>query len=90
MSSLDATLLLGVALANTVAFALMGIDKHRARQGSWRIPEGTLLLWCALFGSVGGWLGMRTFRHKTRHTKFTIAVPLMALLQLVLLIVYFY
>lgn len=89
MTALDITLLGAFVLAGIVAFAMMGIDKWKARKGRYRTPEATLLLWCALGGGLGGWLGMRVFRHKTRHAKFQIAVPALMLLQLALLIIYF-
>ncbi len=67
---------------NLIAFALYGIDKRRAKQGAWRISEYTLLLVALLGGSLGALLGMRYFRHKTRHRKFRYGVPLILLLQL--------
>ena len=69
-------------LMNLIAFALYGIDKRRAKQGAWRISEYTLLLVALLGGSLGALLGMRYFRHKTRHRKFRYGVPLILLLQL--------
>lgn len=69
-------------LMNLIAFALYGIDKHRAKQGAWRISEYTLLLVALLGGSLGALLGMRYFRHKTRHRKFRYGIPLILLLQL--------
>ena len=67
---------------NLIAFALYGIDKRRAKQGAWRISEYTLLLIALLGGSLGALLGMRYFRHKTRHRKFRYVIPLILLLQL--------
>lgn len=67
---------------NVIAFALYGIDKRRAKQGAWRISEYTLLLVALLGGSLGALLGMRYFRHKTRHRKFRYGIPLILLLQL--------
>lgn len=64
------------ALITLVAFFAMGIDKLKAKKNKWRIPEGTLLLFCFLGGGVGGLLGMSLFRHKTKHAKFLILVPL--------------
>lgn len=69
-------------LMNLIAFALYGIDKRRAKQGAWRISEYTLLLVALLGGSLGALLGMRYFRHKTRHRKFRYGMPLILLLQL--------
>jgi len=72
-------------LINSAAFVLCLADKRRARQRRWRVPEATLLLLSALGGSGGLLLGMLLFRHKTRHLKFTLGVPLMLLAQLALL-----
>ena len=55
---------------NAVSFALFGIDKRRARRGARRIPEATLLLSALVSGTVGAWLGMRVFHHKTRKRSF--------------------
>lgn len=66
---------------NLLSFCLFGLDKHRARRNQWRIPENTLLLCAFLGGSWGSWLGMLFFRHKTRHIKFRLLVPMCVLLQ---------
>lgn len=71
---------------NLVTFALFGIDKKRAQRGEWRIPESTLLTAAALFGATGAFTGMRVFRHKTKHRKFTILVPMLLVLQAALLV----
>ena len=63
-------LLAYLLIGNVVSFAMFGIDKAKACAGSWRIPEATLVGSAALTGTVGGWLGMRVFRHKTRKTSF--------------------
>ena len=73
--------LLGI---NLLAFLLFGIDKWKARQGRWRIPEATLLLLAALGGSIGALAGMCVFHHKTKHKKFAIGLPLILLAQVVL------
>ena len=70
---------------NLLAFALMGIDKMKAKRGSWRIPEKTLFLVTALFGGLGGTLGMRMFRHKTKHWYFKFGFTALLAVQLVLL-----
>lgn len=70
-----------IALMNIIAFALMGIDKNRAQKGKWRVPEKTLFLFTALFGGLGGTLGMFFFRHKTKHWYFRVFFPLFLLLQ---------
>ena len=79
-------MLLGLCLlVNIVSFALYGVDKRRAQAGSWRIRESTLLCAAWLMGGVGAWLGMRVFRHKTKHRIFTVTVPLAAALQIALI-----
>ena len=70
-----------LACMNILSFTLMGMDKRRARQGRWRIPERTLMLLAALGGSVGVFLGMRVFRHKTLHRLFSWGVPALFVLQ---------
>ena len=69
---------------NVLLFALMGIDKYKAKRGLWRIPEKTLFLTAALGGSIGGILGMRLFRHKTRHNSFKFGFPAILIAQLAL------
>ena len=79
-------LMLGLYLLvmNLAAFLLMGIDKGKAKRDAWRVPEKTLFLPVVLGGSVGGMLGMRVFRHKTRHWYFRFGFPAIFVLQLVL------
>jgi len=69
-------------LINIIGIAMMGRDKMTARAGAWRIPEGNLILVALLGGSVGVILGVKLFRHKTRHIKFAVGVPLIFFLQL--------
>lgn len=72
-----------LTVVNVVAFIVYGIDKYRARNGKWRIPEATLLMLAVVGGSVGAWLGMKALHHKTRHRKFRYGVPAILLLQIV-------
>ena len=72
-----------LTVVNAVAFIVYGIDKYRARNGKWRIPEATLLMLAVVGGSVGAWLGMKGWHHKTRHRKFRYGVPAILLLQIV-------
>ena len=67
---------------NAVSFFVYGIDKLKASKGWWRIPESTLLLLALVGGSVGAWLGMKAWHHKTMHKKFRYGLPLILLLQL--------
>lgn len=68
-------------LVNALGFGLMRADKRRARQKAWRIPEATLLLPAIAGGAPGTWLGMYLFHHKTRKPKFSVTVPILALVQ---------
>ena len=76
-------LLAYLAAVNALSFALMGIDKRRARNALRRIPERTLFLAAIVGGSVGAILGMWTFHHKTKHWYFVYGMPLILLTQLV-------
>ena len=71
-------------IINVATFFVYAIDKRKARLNRWRIPESTLLLLAAVGGSVGALLGMKLFRHKTKHRKFTIGVPTILIVQLAL------
>ncbi len=73
-------------IVNVAAFALMGIDKSKAKRGAWRIPERTLFLPVVLFGSLGGTLGMLTFRHKTKHWYFKYGFPALLVVQVLLMV----
>ena len=63
-------------------FLLMGVDKRRARQRQWRVPEKVLFLPALLGGTAGCILGMYAFRHKTRHWYFKYGLPVLLLAQL--------
>ena len=70
-----------VLILNFVTMLVYGIDKFKATKGKWRIPESTLLLLAVLGGSIGAWLGMRVWRHKTQHKKFKYGIPVIFILQ---------
>ena len=72
-----------VVMMNLVSFALMGIDKYKAKKKAWRIPEATLFLFAIFGGSIGSILGMFLFHHKTRHWYFLFGLPLILIIQLV-------
>lgn len=67
---------------NTVTFLLFGMDKKKAQKNQWRVSERTLLLFSMLGGSVGAWLAMHIFRHKTRKFKFAVGIPMIFILQI--------
>ena len=74
-------LLIYLLSINLVSFILFGVDKRRARRSLWRISEGTLIA-CSIFGgSIGALYGMKFFRHKTRHRKFTLGIPAILAVQ---------
>ena len=74
--------LLGI---NAVAFIIYGIDKYKAKKAKWRISEATLLLLAVLGGSIGAWMGMKVWHHKTMHKKFIYGIPAILLIQIALM-----
>ena len=84
MPAVTQCLLWYLAAVNVVTFTVYGIDKRKARRGAWRIPEKTLFLLPLLGGSVGALLGMKVFRHKTKHWYFVWGIPAILLAQLAL------
>lgn len=68
---------------NLVTFIVYAIDKRKAKKGTWRTPESTLLLLAAIGGTIGALLAMYLLRHKTKHKKFFIGVPALLVLQLI-------
>lgn len=79
-------LYLYLIIINALAFLIMLIDKQKARAHAWRIPERTLMTFAALGGSLGTLLAMRICRHKTKHIKFTIGVPILFAAHIVICI----
>lgn len=75
-----------VIIMNIIGFALMGIDKHKAKKRAFRIPEATLFTVALIGGSIGSILGMYTFRHKTRHRSFVYGMPAILIIQIILVI----
>ncbi|MBR5396004.1 MAG: DUF1294 domain-containing protein [Bacteroidaceae bacterium] len=64
-------------------FFTFGIDKLKAKHAKWRIREAALLTLAVLGGSIGAWLGMKVWRHKTMHKKFIYGIPAIIIVQLV-------
>ena len=79
-------LVIYLAIINLIGFAIMGIDKLKARKRAWRIPESTLFVIAIIGGSLGTTIGMHLFHHKTRHWYFVYGMPLILLLQILLII----
>ena len=78
--------LLYLIIVNAAAFLLMLADKLKAKRGAWRIPEATLMGMAAIGGSIGALAGMYLFRHKTKHIKFTLGIPVILIGQIALVI----
>lgn len=86
-------ILIYLAAINIFAFFLYGIDKWKARHDKWRVTEARLLSVALLGGSLGAWLGMKLWHHKTLHAKFRYGLPLILILHLALSVAamyYFY
>lgn len=71
-------------ITNVITFLLYGFDKWKAKRNKWRVPEKTLLMLAAIGGSIGAFAGMQVFRHKTKHIKFVIGVPVIFVFQVLL------
>ncbi len=76
-----------LAAINVITFIMFGADKARAAKGRWRISESALILAALLGGSTGALAGMRIFHHKTKHRKFTIGIPVILALQIILMVI---
>lgn len=89
-SVFSGSVLVYLILVNLAGLILMGFDKFMAKMGKTRIPEKSLFLTALIGGSIGIWLGMQIFRHKTRHAQFVIGIPIIFILQLAaaLLLIY--
>ena len=82
MSDLTKISILYLVAINVVTFFIYGIDKWKAKRSKWRITETSLLLLALLGGSIGAWLGMKAWHHKTLHKKFKYGIPLIFIIQL--------
>ena len=74
-----------IVVINLVSFMMFGIDKYKARRCQWRISEATLLAVAAIGGSIGAWMGMKVWHHKTLHSKFRYGVPIILLVHIALM-----
>ena len=85
MNTLHSCLAYYLLAINVVAFIVYGIDKYKAKKAKWRISEATLLLLAVLGGSIGAWMGMKVWHHKTMHKKFKYGIPAILLIQIALM-----
>ena len=74
-----------IVVINLVSFMMFVLDKYKARRGQWRISEATLLAVAAIGGSIGAWMGMKVWHHKTLHSKFRYGVPIILLVHIALM-----
>ena len=74
-----------LVIINIVTFLVYGIDKWKARKAMWRVREASLLMLAVLGGSIGAWLGMKVWHHKTQHKKFRYGIPAIIIIQLVII-----
>ena len=72
-------------IINAISFILMLVDKYKAKKNLWRIPEATLMGFAAAGGSVGALAGMYLVRHKTKHLKFTVGIPIFLFMHILIL-----
>ena len=84
--TLKQLIVISLVAVNVITFFLYGIDKWKARRSKWRIPEATILGLAVIGGSLGAWLGMRMWHHKTMHKKFQYGIPLILIVQIALVL----
>lgn len=82
-------ILIYLIIINIIGFLIMYIDKQKAKKGSWRIPENTIFVVTAIGGGIGTIAGMYKFRHKTKKKIFTIGLPFLLIMDILLIIWYF-
>ena len=75
-----------LAVINLAGFLSMAADKNKARRNRWRIPEAALFLFAIFGGSIGSYLGMKVFHHKTQKPRFYIGIPVIIGVQFVILV----
>lgn len=78
--------LIYLLIVNLVGFIIFGVDKKKAEKHAWRIPEKTLFAVAIIGGSIGTNLGMKIFRHKTKHKSFVIGMPVILLFQVFMVV----
>jgi uncharacterized membrane protein YsdA (DUF1294 family) len=83
---LNYALMIYLAAVNVVTFFMYGIDKLKAKHSKWRISEAALLWMAVIGGSIGAWMGIKIWHHKTMHKKFKYGVPAIIILQIAAII----
>ena len=85
MTEIQKLLIIYLAVINVATFFTFGIDKLKAKHAKWRIREASLLTLAVLGGSIGAWLGMKIWHHKTMHKKFKYGIPAIIIVQLIII-----
>lgn len=73
--------LIYILFINLIGFITMYVDKKKARKGAWRISEKVIFIIAFVLGAIGVYVGIYKFRHKTKHTLFTVGIPIMIILN---------
>lgn len=81
-------LLIYLVFINLISFLAFGFDKHRANRDKWRLKNGLLLGLSFIGGAIGGLIGMKVFRHKTKKAYYKMGLPLMILMQVLILVLF--
>ena len=76
-----------LAVINILTFFMYGVDKWKAKRSKWRVSEAALIWMAVLGGSIGAWIGMKAWHHKTQHKKFQYGIPLILFMQVVVIAV---
>ena len=82
--------IVAIVIWNIMVLALYGIDKSKAKNNKWRISESALIACAFLMGGIGAFLGMRLFRHKTRHLNFRLLIPFAVILNIAAAVAFLY
>lgn len=73
-----------IMLINIGSFLTVGFDKRQAKAKAWRVPEKRFFFLSLIGGAIGTYAGMKAFRHKTKHPAFTIGIPLLIILNMIM------
>lgn len=81
--------IIAVIIWNIITFAMYGADKKKAKNKQWRTKESTLIAVAFIMGGIGAYAGMKYFRHKTKHIKFQILVPIAIIINIICFVLIF-
>ena len=89
MKTWQIIVLVYMLVMSIAGFISMGVDKRRAAKGKWRVSEAALFVIALIGGALGSVIGMRVFRHKTKHWYFVVFMPLIMIIQIALIVFLF-